>query len=183
MIVTVSLYTSVTNSAHAAAKYLLVVTLESGEIRHFTPTKIAQRDVLGICKEEYEYPFGENIAAINEKGVLQGQGKVNKFLKPKLIRHEKNSPEDEYEVQIDLLKSQLENGDLTQEQYEAEYEQYTHDKFVAIISCPKQASFSIYPNGNFLKIRVAGFDAMEFVEVSKFKSAGWRYKVYEDFFG
>ena len=161
----------------ASPKYLLTIKIDSGELKYYTPSKITPAQVAGICKSEFEYPFGERITAVNEKGVLLGQGVINKRLTPKLIRHEKNTPEDEYGIQIDELLVKLEDGAITKEEFDAEYAEYSQDKFAAYITCPLQSSFSVYPQGNFARIRVAGFNQMDLVEISRFKKNNWKYTI------
>jgi hypothetical protein len=165
----------------AASKYQMSIKVDSGELKFYTPSKITSSQVAGICKTEFEYPFGERITAVNERGVLLGQGVVNRRLTPKLIRHEKNTPEDEYGVQIDNLLADLENGTITKAEFDAEYAEYSNDKFAAFITCPLQATFSVYPQGNFMRIRIAGFNQMDLMEISRFKKNNWVHTISMDY--
>jgi len=164
--------------ASAATKNNLILTIENHELRYQSAEKVTKSDLSGICKDRnYRYPYGEKVTVINEKGVLLGQSIIMKWLQPKLIMQEEIDPEVEYEMELEGIRNSVKIGLLTQEEFDRQEASYLADKYAATISCSLQVSVPIYVSGNFLKIRIAGFNVSDFLETARIKKSNWKYSI------
>lgn len=174
------------NVSFATQKYSLTVKIDSGIIQYYTPTMIKNSDVPKLCKDGATtngWPFGEKISVVNERGIILGVGVINKRLTPKLLRHWPNDPTKQYSVQYEDLNEQFNSGQISEQELNQKWSEYTKDKFIADISCPMQAVFNIYPSGNFFQIRIDRFNQMDLTEISKLKKANWKYTVSMEYEG